>query len=463
MYNKSHKFTQSILKMYDIRGVYQTDFTTLDAYFIGKSYGTLLRNRNLKSCVVGMDGRESSPDLQAKFIEGLLTTGIDAINIGMVMSPCMYWAMWHLNCDAGMIITASHNPGEYNGFKMLTKDLPVWGEDIQELGKISENGKFAEGKGEVSKTNIKDKYIKFILSQLKQGKKNLKIAFDTGNGVVADIIKDVIGKVPNIEPVYLFDTVEGNFPNHLADPSLPDEYKVLKQTVLDKKCDLGIAYDGDGDRVGLMDSEGVMFFGDETLDVIMRPYLKENPGAKVIFELTSSQRLVNDIKKFGGVPLMWKPGHSTIKTKMKSDNVGIGGETSGHMYYGENKNFDDSLFATMKVINYLSSIEETLVDIKKTFPITYLTKKYKIKTPDDIVKFEAPKRIAERMLKKNREVIQIDGARVYVNENDWWLIRSSNTEPAMTARCEAMTEEGLTVCKKELEDELKKEGFEIKW
>ncbi|GMO57260.1 MAG: phosphomannomutase/phosphoglucomutase [Rickettsiales bacterium] len=463
MTDKTHKFTPSILKMYDIRGVYQKDFYDIDAYFIGKSYGTLLREKGLKTCVVGMDGRVSSPLLKDKFIEGLLTTGIDAVDIGLAMSPCVYWAVWQLNVDAGMVITASHNPGEYNGFKMLTKELPVWGDEIQKMGKIAESGIYAEGDGHLSNENVKDEYVKFILSQLKTGKKKLKVAFDTGNGVVSDVIRDVMQNIPNIEPIYLYDEIVGGFPNHLADPSLPDEYKVLKDTILKEKCDLGVAYDGDGDRVGIMDSEGVMFFGDETLDVLIRPFLKEHKGAKVIFELTSSQRLIESIKVNGGVPVMWKPGHSSIKTKMKEDNIAIGGETSGHMYYGENHNFDDSLYATMKILNYFSSADETLADIRKSFAETYLTKKYKIKTLDDIIKFETPKHIAERMVKMGREVIQLDGARVYVNEFDWWLIRSSNTEPAMTARCEAKTPERLEICKNELAEQLKIEGFEVKF
>lgn len=464
MDKKNHKFTPSILKMYDIRGVVGKDFDNTDAYFMGKAYGTFLKNLNKKICVVGRDGRNTSKELQKYFIDGLITTGIDAIDIGLVMSPCMYWSVWHLNADAGMVITASHNPAEYNGFKMLTKEDPVWGDDIQQIGKIAESGKFATGNGKITKANIRNDYIKFILSFLKltPKSKTLNIVFDTGNGVVADVIHDVMKNVPGNHK-FLFDTLDGNFPNHLADPSLEKELQVLKKTVVEGKYDLGISYDGDGDRVGFIDKEGYIYFGDEILDILMRPFLKDNPGEKILFEISSSQALVNDIEKFGGIPVMWKPGHSTMKAKMKADNIKLAGETSCHIYYGENHNFDDSLVASMKMITFLANGNETLESIRKTFPKTFLTKKIKIKTPDDIVKYTIPDKIAERMKKEGRKVIQIDGARVYVNKNDWWLIRSSNTEPAMTARAEAMTEKGLEVAKRELTEQLKMEGYDIKF
>mgnify|MGYP003607194470 CR=1 FL=1 len=463
MDSKTHKFTPSILKAYDIRGVFGKDFNNVDAFFMGKAYGTFLRNLNKKSCVVGRDGRVSSEELQKHFMDGLITTGVSAIDIGMVMSPCMYWSVWHLNGDAGMIITASHNPGEYNGFKMLTKENPVWGDDIQQLGKIAESGNFAIGNAKITKANVREDYIKYVLSFLKINSKSktLNIVFDTGNGVVGDIIKDVIIKnIPGTHK-FLYEEVDGRFPNHLADPSLEKEMQDLKKAVLEGKFDFGISYDGDGDRLGFIDKEGYIYFGDEILDILMRPFLKQNPGEKVLFEISSSQVLVDDIEKFGGVPVMWKPGHSAFKSKMKEDNIKIGGETSCHIYYGENHNFDDSLVATMKMINFLANGSDTLESIRKTFPKTYLTKKIKIKTPDDVIKYKAPDNIADRMKLKGRKIIQIDGARVYVNKSDWWLIRSSNTEPAMTARAEAMTQEGLEICKKELIEQLKLEGFDI--
>lgn len=461
---KTHKFTPSILKMYDIRGVFNKDFNTTDAYFMGKSYGTFLRNLNKKTCVVGRDGRVSSLEIQEYFMKGLITTGVNAIDLGLVMSPCMYWSVWHLNADAGMIITASHNPPEYNGFKMLTKEDPVWGDDIKQLGKIAESGNFAIGNGKIEKVDVRKDYINFVLSFLKltpQSKK-LNIVFDTGNGVVADVIHDVVKYIPGNHK-FLYDVVDGNFPNHLADPSLEKEMQDLKNAVVNGGYDLGISYDGDGDRQGFVDRNGYVYFGDEILDVLMRPFLKEHPGEKVLFEISSSQVLVDDIEKFGGVPVMWKPGHSTFKAKMKEENIKIAGETSCHIYYGENHNFDDSLITTIKMINFLANNNDTLESIRATFPKTCLTRKIKIKTPDDIVKYTVPDKIAERMKKAGRKVIQIDGARVYTNKTDWWLIRSSNTEPAMTARAEAMSPQGLELCKKELKEQLNLEGYDIKF
>ncbi|MDR0423608.1 MAG: phosphomannomutase/phosphoglucomutase [Rickettsiales bacterium] len=455
-----HTFTKSILKRYDIRGVYEKDFSNDDAFFIGKSYGTFLKKQNRKLCVVGRDARTHSPILQQKFIEGLLTTGIDAIDIGMVMSPCMYWAMWHLNADCGMIITASHNPKEYNGFKMLTKDDPVWGDDIQELGKIAQSGSFAEGQGVLKQADVREDYIKYVLSFLQPSKKRLKIVFDTGNGTVGNVIKDVATGM-NIDPIFLFTEPDGSFPNHLADPSLPDQYDLMVETIKKEKCDMGVMFDGDGDRIGIADSTGYIFFGDEMLDVMMRPFLKENPGEKVLLEVTSSQSVVMDIENFGGEVVFCPPGHSLFKAKMKSDNIKIAAETAGHAYYGDNHNFDDSLVALMKIVNYISNIDETLYDIRQTFPKTFSTKKYKIKTQTDSIKWEIPEKISKRMKETGYKVMDIDGARVYLNETDWFLIRGSNTEPAMTARAEALTNDGLEQCKKILQDELKKEGVDL--
>jgi phosphomannomutase len=464
MYSKTHQFTASILKMYDIRGIVGEDLDNTDAYFMGKAYGTFLRNLGKNSCSVGIDGRVSSEELKKWFIDGLITTGIDAYDIGLAMSPCLYWSVWYLNVDAGIIITASHNPPEYNGFKMLTKEDPIWGDDIQKIGKIAESGKFAIGNGKIFIKNIKNDYIKYILSFLKltPQSKHLNIVFDTGNGVVSDVIHDVAKHIPGNHK-FLYDTVDGRFPNHLPDPSLESEMQDLKHTVINEKYDLGISYDGDGDRLGFIDREGYIYFGDEILDFLMRDFLKEYPGEKVLFEISSSQILVDDIKKFGGIPIMWKPGHSTIKAKMKEDNIKIAGETSCHIYYGENHNFDDSLVATMKLINILANTDETLENMRKNFPKTYSTRKIKVKTQDDIVKYTVPNKIASRMKSLGREVIQIDGARVYTNHTDWWLIRSSNTEPAMTARAEAMTANGLKICENELKEQLNIEGFDIEF
>ena len=487
MNNLKYIFDSSVLKPYDIRGLVDKNITKETAYFVGKSYGTLLiREKNKHSCIVGFDGRLTSKEYADEVVRGLKETGINVINIGLVPTPMVYFGIFHLNVDAGVIITASHNPPEYNGFKFLTNEEPIFGNDIQKLGEYSKNGDFESGNGKVEYRDIKESYINFILKQLESDKlikcdcpvsnlinkivsifkkpikrKELNIVWDAGNGAMSVVMHEIIAKIPG-KHTLICDTVDGTFPNHLADPSIEKYMEMLKEEVKKQNADLGIAFDGDGDRIGLVDSEGFYFFGDQTLDIIMRDFLKKNPGEKVIFELTSSQVLIDDIKKFGGVPVMWKPGHSSIKSKMKSDNIKIGGETSGHMYFGENHNFDDAFYAAIKLINFLSTSEKSLTELRKEFPKTYLTKKVKLKTPDDIVKYEIPKAIANRIREKdpNREIFEIDGARVYLDDG-WWLIRSSNTEPCMTARCEARSEEGLEKCKAELKEQLAISGYNI--
>lgn len=488
--NETHTFEKSILKPYDIRGVVDKNLSSTDAYFIGKSYGTLLQKEKHKhSCIVGYDGRHSSKEYSENVIKGLLECGIDVICIGLAPTPMVYFGLQYLKLEAGIIITASHNPPEYNGFKMLSNEEPIWGEDIQKLGTIATSGEFYNSteEGKLSYRDIKKSYVNFILKQLddnkfkiscdcpvskyinklvkvvknifdKTEKKELNIVWDGGNGAMAHVMKDIILQLPG-KHTMICDTVDGDFPNHHPDPSIEEYTQMLKDEVKKQKADFGIAFDGDGDRIGIVDSEGYFFFGDQLLDVLMRQYLKENPGEKVLFELTSSQVLINNIEKFGGIPVMWKPGHSTMKAKMKSDNIKMAGETTGHVFYGENYNYDDAFYASMKLMNFLSTNTETLTEIRKSFPKTYLTKKIHIKATDEM-KYRIPQEIAERMKAKGYKVIEIEGARV-VSKDGWWLIRSSNTEPIMTARCEGMSEDGLEICKRELKEELALSGIEI--
>jgi len=447
---KQHKFNPSILKAYDVRGVYKEEFDDGDAYYLGLAYGTFLLDHGKKTCTVGMDGRTSSPTLKLHFTDGLSYAGVDVVDIGVAMTPCVYWAMWHLDTDAAAVITASHNPAQYNGFKMITKDFPVWGDNIQKIGKIAEEGKFADGNGSIKTASVKQDYIQHVLSfsTLTPRSKELKIVFDTGNGVVADFIHDFAKHIPG-KHIFLYDTVLGNFPNHVADPSLPDAMRDLRDAVLKNGYDLGVAFDGDGDRVGFIDNAGHIYCGDETLDILMRPFLKKNPGEKILFEVTSSQALIKDIKKFGGVPVMWKPGHSAFRTKMKEENIKLAAETSCHIYYGDNRNYDDSFVATLKMLDILANGNETMVDIRNTFPKTYITKKIKVFVPND-TKFAVVDKVVQTLKQEGKQFVNVDGVRVYLNEDDWFLIRASNTEPALTLRAEAMTEEGLKACKEKM-------------
>ena len=457
----TYTFDKSILKQYDIRGIVGETLSEKDAYFAGKSYGTLLQQLGKKSCVVGYDARATSEPYSKEAIKGLTEEGIDVTVIGLVPTPVVYFALQFLKKDAGFIITASHNPPEYNGFKMLTNEDPIWGEDIQRLGEIAKNGNFYKSDkiGSVETKDVKEDYFKFILNILnKNNKKNLSVCWDAGNGAVAAIIKDFVKRLPG-KHITICDTVDSTFPNHHPNPEIPANMKMLSEAVIKNHCDFGVGFDGDGDRIGVVDNEGYMLYGDQLICLLAREYLKNHPGEKIMTEVSASLIFEDDIKKHGGIPVIYRPGHSIQKAKMKSDNIKLAGETSGHIFFGENHNYDDALYASMKLINVLANTDETLADMRKSFPVTYSTKKINIKS-NDVDKFTVPEAIAKRLKEQGREVNEVEGVRV--NKADgWWMCRNSSTSPQMTVRCEALTPEGLEECKKELKEQLNLSNYDV--
>lgn len=457
--NKTHEIKSNVLKAYDIRGVVDKEITEVDAYFVGRAYGTILRERGKKTCVLGYDGRHTSPLYSKEVAKGLSESGIDVTIIGLLPTPGVYFGMKYLNTDACFIISASHNPKEYNGFKMVTQEGPFWGEDIQRLGIISKTGEFAEGKGEIKENkNVKNEYIKFLVSQFKGGKKTLNVVWDAGNGADGAILEDVIKQLPGKQKA-IFANVDGDFPNHHPDPSVAKNMETLQKEVLEGKYDLGIAFDGDGDRLGVVDSTGYVLYGDQLLLVLARDYLKTHKGETIMSEVKSSKVLYDDIAKHGGVPLMWKPGHSAIKAKMASDNIKLAGETSGHIYWGENHNFDDGIYCAMKLLNILSNSDETLHDIIASLPKVYATAEIRV-TVGDERKFEISKELAKKLEKEGRDFVGVDGVRANMPEG-WWLVRASNTQPDLTLRCESLSQEGLEKVKADLIAQLKSFGVNV--
>ncbi|MBR2141526.1 MAG: phosphomannomutase/phosphoglucomutase [Rickettsiales bacterium] len=458
--SNTHIFEKNILKQYDIRGVVGKTVNEVDAYFVGKSYGTLLiRKYNKHNCVVGYDGRHTSPEYAKNVIKGLMECGIDVVNIGLVPTPVVYFAIHHLKKDAGIIITASHNPPEYNGFKMLTNEQPVFGEDVQQLGVYAKNGDFEIKDGaKCEEKDVRNDYFDFIASRIHSGKRKLKIMWDAGNGAVASILKDIVKRFPG-EHITMCDVVDGNFPNHHPDPSIEKNMEMLKSAVVKNNCDFGVGFDGDGDRIGVVDSEGFLLYGDQLLAILARDFLKDNPGEKVMSEVKASKVLYDDVKAHGGVGVMWKAGHSAQKSKMTSDNIKLAGETSGHMYFGDNHNYDDAMYAAVKLMSFVSNSDKTIAEIRKSFPKTYSTSEIRVEVGDDR-KFEIIKEIVERMKKDGRTFVDVDGIRVETKDG-WWLARGSNTQPDITTRCEALTAEGLEECKNDLRKQLNLSGCDI--
>jgi len=457
---QTHIFEKSILQAYDIRGVVGKNLSNKDAYFIGKGYGTWLRNHNKKSCALGYDGRHTSVAYSQEVTKGLNECGIDVINVGLAPTPMVYFGMKHLNTDAGIIITASHNPSEYNGFKMLTQEGPVWGNDILELGKIAEKGNFINGAGISKKEDIKEIYLNFLMKAFTKGTKEPSVVWDAGNGSAGAVLDDLIARLPGRHKT-IFADVDADFPNHHPDPSIAKNMQDLKKEVLDGGYDYGVAFDGDGDRLGVVDNKGFILYGDQLLVVLARDFLKKNVGAKVMSEVKASVTLYNDIKKNGGVPVMWKPGHSAIKDKMAEDNIMLAGETSGHMYYGENHNFDDALYASIKLLDIMNKSNETIAEIRESLPETFSTREIRLTVGDD-KKFTIPKEIAKRFEKSRRDFVGVDGVRANLKEG-WWIVRASNTQPDLTTRCEALSKEGLEVVKNDLKEQLGLSSVEIEF
>lgn len=459
--NKTHEIRANVLKAYDIRGIVDKEINEVDAYFIGRAFGTILRQRDKKTCVLCYDGRHTSPLYSKETTRGLTDCGIDVTLIGLLPTPAVYFAINYLKVDAGMIISASHNPKEYNGFKMLTRDKPFWGDDIQEIGRIAKSGNFIDGKGIAKEDkNLRGEYIKFLLSQFKPGKKTLNVVWDAGNGADGAILEDITKQLPGKQKT-IFANVDGDFPNHHPDPSVAENMKDLQKEVVNGKFDLGIAFDGDGDRLGIVDSTGFVLYGDQLLLVFAREFLKTHKGEKVMCEVKASKVLYDDIEKHGGISVMWKPGHSALKAKMATDNIKLAGETSGHIYWGENHNFDDGIYSAMKLLNILSNSNETLDQIIKSLPKVYGTSEIRA-TVGDERKFEIAKQLADKLRKEGRDFVDVDGVRANLPEG-WWLVRASNTQPDLTLRCEALSPEGLEKVKADLIAQLKTFGVDVKF
>src|SRR5690349_8439849 len=333
MSQTAHKFDPTILREYDIRGVVGKQVHPADARAIGRTFGTIVKRAGGKRVALGYDGRLSSPELAAACVEGLTAAGIDVVDIGVAATPMLYFAVYHFDTDGGIQITGSHNPPDYNGFKMMIGKKSFFGEEIQKLGAMAAKGDWESGQGKAESKAILAAYAERLLRDVKPGKK-LKVAWDTGNGAVGVSIRAVVDKLPG-EHFVLNEKVDGTFPAHHPDPTVPENLKELQAKVKKEGCDLGIAFDGDGDRIGAIDGKGRILWGDQLLILWARDVLKSHPGATIIGDVKASQALFDEIQQAGGTPLMWKTGHSLIKTKLAELNAPLAGEMSGHVFFAD--------------------------------------------------------------------------------------------------------------------------------
>ncbi|MCP4922607.1 MAG: phosphomannomutase/phosphoglucomutase [bacterium] len=457
-----HKFHPSILRANDIRGIVGKTLFSKDAYTLGKCFGTAVRDQDGYRVCVGYDGRLSSPDLEAALVEGLTSCGIEVLRVGCGPTPMAYFAEKSLKADAAVMVTGSHNPSEYNGFKMSLKGRALFEEDIQAFGKIAESGLFAKGAGRAQRVLVSDDYIKYMLKDFfahyAKGKP-LKVVWDCGNGAAGEIVEQLVRKLPG-QHILLNQTIDGRFPAHHPDPTVPENLKQLIQEVKSKKCDFGVAFDGDGDRIGVVDEDGTIIWGDQLLLLYAEEILETTPNAPIIADVKASQTLFDEVARLGGTPVMWRTGHSLIKSKMRELNSPLAGEMSGHIFFADRyMGFDDSIYAALRLIGRVSISGKTLKDWREELPKAINTPEIRFECPDDR-KFQVVEEVGRRIRTSSAKCIDIDGVRV-VHKDGWWLLRASNTQSALVARVEAVDEKALERLKADLVQQLAKSGGEL--
>ncbi len=458
MSQTAHKFDSTILREYDIRGIVGGTLHAADARAIGRTFGTMVRRNGGKRVALGYDGRLSSPELAAACIDGLTAAGVDVVNIGVAATPMLYFAVWHLELDGGIQITGSHNPPDFNGFKMMMGKKSFFGADIQKLGAMAAKGDVDSGKGKTEKKDILAEYAARLLKDVKPGKK-LKVAWDTGNGAVGVSIRAVVDKLPG-EHFVLNEKVDGTFPSHHPDPTVPKNLEQLMAEVKRRGCDLGIAFDGDGDRIGAIDGKGRILWGDQLLILWSRDVLKDRPGATIIADVKASQALFDEILRAGGTPLMWKTGHSLIKAKMAELKAPLAGEMSGHIFFADTfYGFDDALYCGLRLMNIVANSRESLAQMRDKLPQLVNTPELRFDCPEDR-KFKVVEEVKARLKKAGAKLIDIDGVRVSTPDG-WWLLRASNTQAVLVARCESANEAGLERLKGDLKAALAASGVSL--
>ncbi len=435
----SHAFHSSSLREYDIRGIVGRTLGVADATAIGRCFATLLRRAGGTRVVVARDGRVSSPELETALVAGLTLSGVDVVRIGLAPTPMLYYAEAMLEVDGGIQITGSHNPADYNGFKMVMQHWPFFGPDIQRLGEMAAAGEWEDGNGSVSDHDFTDAYVGRLVAGYGGG--SYRIGWDTGNGAAGPVIEALIRHLPG-EHHLLFTDVDGHFPNHHPDPTEEKNLVDLQRLVADKQLDFGLAFDGDGDRIGAVDSRGRVLWGDQLLAILAEPALKEMPGATIIADVKASQALFDRIAELGGVPLMWKTGHSPMKTKLRETGAPLAAEMSGHIFFGgDDHGFDDAPYGAVRLIRAIHLSGRSLTELRDAMPEMVNTPELRFKVAEER-KFAVVDEVLARLQAAGAEVNTTDGARV-TTADGWWLLRASNTQDVLTARAEARDEAGL--------------------
>ena len=450
----THQFNPTILREYDVRGIVGKTLGREDAWALGRSFGTLASDEGARAIAVGRDGRTHSPELEDALVDGLMECGLHVVRIGVGPSPMLYYATNVLDVQGGIQVTGSHNPADYNGFKMLLRGRSIFGEAIQDLGRRSAAGAWTDGDGSSERMDVLDSYVDRLVQDFSG--KGYRIGWDPGNGAAGPAVEQLVQKLPG-EHFVIHASIDGTFPNHHPDPTVEANLADLKALVADKALDMGFAFDGDADRIGAVDGTGRVIWGDQIMMILAEPVLDELPGSTIIADVKASQVLFDRIAELGGQPLMWKTGHSLIKSKMKETGAPIAGEMSGHIFFKHRwYGFDDALYAAVRLIEAVSASGKSLTEIMDAMPTSVATPEMRFPV-DESRKFAVVDEVLERLSNDGADVDSVDGARVNTPDG-WWLLRASNTQDVLVARAEAKDEAALDRLVAQLDEQLGKSG-----
>jgi len=454
-----HRFDPTVLREYDIRGIVGKTLNPEDAYAIGRCFGSVVVREGGKRAAVGYDGRLHSPQFEAQLVAGLRACGLEVVRIGLCATPMLYFAAHDQEADGAAMVTGSHNPPDYNGFKMMVGKKPFYGSAIQAIGRMAAEGDVVPEKAGTDRAvDIAGRYADRALQDWDGGERALKVVWDPGNGSAGPIVKALAARLPGTHFV-INGEVDGTFPNHHPDPTVAKNLEQIIAEVKREKADLGIAFDGDGDRIGVVDDEGHILFGDQLLIVLARDVLKAKPGATIIADVKASQVLFDEVAKAGGQPLMWKTGHSLIKAKMAETGSPLAGEMSGHIFFADKwYGFDDAPYSAVRLLGIVARMQERLSAVRAALPQVINTPELRFDC-EEARKFEVVREVKDRLAAEGARVQDVDGVRV-LTEDGWWLLRASNTQAVLVARCEASSEAGLERLKAQLVRQLVASGLD---
>ena len=454
--SEPHNFNPTILREYDIRGVVDDTLSHDDAYAVGRAFGTCIVESGGDHVALGYDGRLTSPRLAEAVADGLMDCGLQVKRVNMGPTPMLSFAIRHLDTGSGIMVTGSHNPADYNGFKMTLAGKPFFGDAITRLGSIAAAANYATGEGSIEDIDVREDYVS-VLAQEHQPMRMARVAWDPGNGAAGEILNMLCTRMPGHHHI-INGIVDGTFPGHHPDPTVAENLVELQAHIAEHDCELGIAFDGDGDRIGVVDGKGRIMWADQLMMLFAEDVLRDDPGATIIADVKSSQVLFDEISRLGGIATMWKTGHSLIKSKMTETGSPLAGEMSGHIFFADRYfGFDDGLYAAVRLLSLLERQNVTLAELRDRIPEVENTPELRFPCSEER-KFPVISEVAARLDAAGADVTVIDGVRVNTGDG-WWLLRASNTQDVLVARCEARDVDGLTRLKEALAAQLSESGI----